>query len=129
MKGHAQGKLPVVPQLEYRLVVGGIHADAATIDDAGDAKSVHFAKEPLGALDLLLERRLRQLVENPAERVAVGIDDAGWLAVAAKLDLAARRDVGIAMNAQRFHRLGREQQPIIEMLDVDGILRSRFGHI
>ena len=118
-----------MPQLEHRLVIGGIDADPAAVDDAGDAETVHLGEEFFGAVDLLRHGRLRQLIEDLAERVAVGDHDAGRLVVAAALELAAGRDIGIVMDVERFHRLRRQQQPVIEMLDVDGIVGGCGGHL
>ena len=124
--GDAHGQLLVLPQPEHRLVVRRIHADAAAIDDAGDAEAVHLAEESPGAVDLLLHGRLGQLVKNLAECTAAGVDDAGRLVVAIARELAAGRHIVVVADVQRLHRLRRQQQPVIEMLDVDGIVgRSR----
>ena len=105
MIGDAYGQLLVLPKLEHRLVVRRIHADAAAIDDAGDAKAVHLAEEFFGAVDLLLHGRLRQFVKNPAERGAAGVDDAGRLVVAVARELAAGRHIAVVADAERFHCL------------------------
>ena len=120
--GDAHGQLLVLPQPEHGLVARRIHADAAAIDDAGDAEAVHLAEEFFGAVDLLLHGRLRQFVENLAERGAAGVDDAGRLVVAIARELAAGRHIVVVADVQRLHRLRRQQQPVIEMLDVDGIV-------
>ena len=129
MIGDAQGQLLVAPQLEHGLIVGGIHADAAAVDDAGDAEAVHLAKEFARAVDLLVQGRLRQAIEDLAERVAVADHHAGRLVVAVAFQFAAGSDVGIVVNVQRLHRLRRQQQPVIEMLDVDGIVGRGRGHL
>ena len=107
--GDAQRKLPVMPQLEHGLVVGGIHADPAGIDDAGNPKTVHLAEEFLGAVDLLVEGRFRQSVEDLAERIAVADDHAGRAIIAVAFQLAAGGYIGVVANVQRFHRLRRQQ--------------------
>jgi hypothetical protein len=123
--GDAHGELLVLPQPEHRLVVCRIHADAAAVDDAGDAEAVHLAEESFGSVDLLLHGRLGQLVKNLAERSAAGFDDAGRLVVAVARELATRRHIVVVADVQRLHRLRRQQQPVIEMLDVDGIVGRR----
>ena len=129
MIGHAHGELLVAPQLEHGLITGRIHADAAAIDNAGDAETVHLPKELARAVDLLLERRLRQLVEDLTERIAVAGEDAGRIVGAVALEFAAGRDIRVIANVQRRHRLRRKQQPVIEMLDVNRVVGCRRHHL
>ena len=129
MIGDAHRELPVAPQLEHGLVTGRVHADPAAIDDAGDAKTVHLAEELARAVDLLVERRLRQLVEDFSERIAVAGDDAGRIVGAVAFELAAGRDIGVLADVQRGKRLRAQQQPVIEMLDVDRIVGRRRRHL
>ena len=76
-----------------------------------------------------IERRLRQLVEDLAERIAVAVDDAGRIVGAVAFELAAGRDVGVVADVQRGKRLRGQQQPVIEMLDVDRIVGRRRRHL
>ena len=129
MVGDANGELPVAPQLEQGLVVGRVHADAAAIDDAGDGETVHFAEKFPGTLDLLCGGRFRQFVEDPAERIAIADDYAGRTIVAVAFKLAAGGHIGIVVNAERLHRLGCQQQPVVEMLDIDRMIWRGLSHL
>src|ERR1700758_3553084 len=62
------------------------------------------------------------MIEDLSERRAAGNDDAGRLAVAVEFHLAAWNDIGIAADIELGHRLRRQQQPVIEMLDIDGMV-------
>src|SRR5882757_11259620 len=56
------------------------------------------------------------------------VDHAGRLVAVAR-ELAAGSDVGIVADVERLHRLRRQQQPVVEMLDVDGIVGRQCGHL
>jgi hypothetical protein len=64
-----------------------------------------------------------------AERVAVAGHHAGRTVVAVAFQLAAGGHVGVVADVQRLHRLRRQQQPVVEMLDVDGIVGRGIGHL
>jgi hypothetical protein len=54
---------------------------------------------------------------------AAGDDHAGRLVVGVALELAARGDIGILADIELLHGLLRQQRPVVEVLDVDGIVR------
>ena len=56
-----------------------------------------------------------------------GVDHAGRL-VAVTFELAAGRDIGIVADVERLHGFWRQQQPVVEMLDVDGIVGRQRRH-
>ena len=90
--GDAQRELPVAPDLEQRLVLARRDVVAARIDDAGQAQAIELAEKELRALDLLLERRLGQAVEQLDQ---VAGDRSGRLARRVAFERVALRQVGV----------------------------------
>ena len=93
---HAHGQRLLAPHAEQRRVFRGRHVEAARIDDAGKADAVELAEELARALDLLLEGRRGQLVEQRDD--APG-DCAGRIAARIAHELRARRQVGFRVEA------------------------------
>ncbi len=120
----AHRELVPPPHVEQRLVVGREQVVAAGIDDAREPEPVQLAEERLRAGDLIRERRLRQPIEQRDDRALPAADRAREL-LAVALELAAGRQIRIALDTE-FREAGvGHHGPAVTELHVHGVIRRR----
>ncbi len=116
------------PQFLQGSVVAGIDAEAAGIDDTGDAETIELREELPGAGDVVLEIRPRQAIEQGGDADDAAVEPAGGFARGCALRRETSRQL-VRGNRKHLLCLRRYQHRRIEQLDPGRIVGNGRHHL